>query len=140
MAKTFKLSIVTPERQAVSLDADSVILPGLLGSFGVLAEHAPMLAALKPGLVKVEHGNVCDLYACSGGFAEVTGDKLIVLADSLESSGEIDADRAKKALQRAEERLTKRPAGTDAERAQKALDRARARLIVLETQLAAAKK
>jgi len=140
MSKTFKLSIVTPERQAVSLDADSVILPGLMGSFGVLAEHAPMLTALKPGVVKVEHGNVCDLYACAGGFAEVAGDKLVVLADGLEAAGDIDADRAKKALQRAEERLAKRAEGIDLDRAQKALERARARLVALESQLASAKK
>jgi F-type H+-transporting ATPase subunit epsilon len=140
MAKTFKLKIVTPERQAVALDADSIILPGAAGSFGVLPEHAPILAALKPGVLKVTHGNQCDLYACSGGYAEVTGEQVIVLADALETGSEIDAERAKKAQQRAEERLSKKPDGTDVPRALSALERARARLIVLEAHLAASKK
>jgi len=132
MAKTFQLKIVTPERQVVSLDVESVILPGLEGSFGVLANHAPMLSALKPGLIKVAHGNVCDVYACSGGYAEVTGDSVIVLADALENGGEIDPERAKKALQRAEDRLTKHEAGIDIDRAALARDRARTRIQLFE--------
>jgi F-type H+-transporting ATPase subunit epsilon len=140
MGKTFKLQVVTPERQVLAVDAESAVLPGAKGSFGVLAEHAPMLAALKPGVVKVTHGGKTDLYSCGGGYAEVTGDKLIVLADSLEAPSDIDSERAKKALKRAEERLSGRPPGTDVDRAMAALDRARARLAVLEAQLAGSQK
>jgi len=132
MAKTFQLKIVTPERQAVAIDAESVILPGLKGSFGVLADHAPMLSALKPGVIKVAHGNVCDVYACSGGYAEVTGDQVIVLADALENGGEIDKERAQKALARAEDRLAKHEAGIDMDRAALARDRARTRMQVFD--------
>lgn len=136
MGKTFKLQVVTPERQVLAVDAESVVLPGVRGSFGVLAEHTPMLAALKPGVLKVTHGGKTDLYSCGGGYAEVTGEKAIVLADSLEAPADIDGERAKKALKRAEERLSTRPPGTDLDRAQAAMDRARARLVVLEARLA----
>jgi F-type H+-transporting ATPase subunit epsilon len=140
MAKTLKLKIVTPERQVLTTDVDQVILPGVAGSFGVLPEHAPMLVALKPGVVKVLHGSQNEIYSCSGGYAEVTGEEVVLLADALETGAEIDSDRAKKAQQRAEERLSKRTEDIDTARAQAALLRALVRLKVYEQHQLTGKK
>jgi F-type H+-transporting ATPase subunit epsilon len=140
MAKTLKLKIVTPERQVLTKDVDQVILPGVAGSFGVLPEHAPMLVALKPGMVRVLHGNQSEVYSCSGGYAEVTGEEVVLLADALETGAEINPDRAKKAQQRAEERLAKRIEGIDTARAQAAVLRAMVRLKVYEQNQLAGKK
>jgi F-type H+-transporting ATPase subunit epsilon len=140
MAKTLKLKIVTPERQVLTKDVDQVILPGVAGSFGVLPEHAPMLVALKPGMVKVLHGSQSEVYSCSGGYAEVTGEEVVLLADALETVVEINPERAKKAQQRAEERLAKRTEDTDTARAQAALLRALVRLKVYEQNQLAGKK
>jgi F-type H+-transporting ATPase subunit epsilon len=140
MAKTLKLKIVTPERQVLTKDVDQVILPGVAGSFGVLPEHAPMVVALKPGMVKVLHGSQSEVYSCSGGYAEVTGEEVVLLADALETGVEINPERAKKAQQRAEERLAKRTEDTDTARAQAALLRALVRLKVYEQNQLAGKK
>jgi F-type H+-transporting ATPase subunit epsilon len=132
MAKTLKLKIVTPERQALSEDVEQVILPGVAGSFGVLAGHAPTLAALKPGMLKVLRANATETYACSGGYAEVTGKEVVVLADALELASEINVERAKKAQTRAQERLAKKAEDLDMARAQASLERAKVRLALGE--------
>jgi F-type H+-transporting ATPase subunit epsilon len=137
MAKTFKLKIVTLERQALVLDADQVVLPGVAGSFGVLAGHAPTLAALKPGILKVTHGPNVSTYSCTGGYAEVTGKDVVVLADAVELASDINVERAKKAMARAQERLAKREAGLDTLRAQASLERAKVRLALCEKAAAA---
>lgn len=134
MAKTFKLKIVTPERQALVSDVEQVVLPGVAGSFGVLAGHASTLAALKPGVLKVmQPGNKSEVYACTGGYAEVTGKEVVVLADAIELAADINIERAKKAHQRALDRLAKRADDLDLARAQAALERAKVRLALGET-------
>jgi len=139
MAKTLKLKIVTPERQVLAKDVEQVILPGSAGSFGVLPEHAPTLAALKPGVLQVLHGKESEIYSCSGGYAEVTGEEVVILADALELGAEINEERAKKAQQRAEDRLSKKPQGLDVARAHASLERAKARLAVLNQYVGAKK-
>lgn len=139
MAKTFKLKIVTPERQALAEDVEQVILPGVAGSFGVLAGHAPTLAALKPGVLKVLRSGSSDVYMCAGGYAEVSGKDVTVLADAVEKANEIDVERAKQALTRAQERIDQKPEKLDLERAKEALDRAKVRIAVAEAALKAAK-
>lgn len=84
MAKTLKLQVVTPERQCLNEDVNAVILPGLVGEFGVLPGHANLLSALKAGVMKVEKERETRRYRLGGGYAEVEGNRVIVLAETLE--------------------------------------------------------
>ena len=84
-----------------------VLLPGLAGYFGVLANHAPLISALAPGKFVVrDAGGEETVYSLSGGFFEVSGNSAVVLADAIERPDEIDVERAKKAEERARGRLT----------------------------------
>jgi len=83
MAKTLKLQVVTPDKQHLSEDVRFVALPGLVGEFGVLPGHAPLLAALKEGIMRVEREKETRSYRLGGGYAEVGEDGVIVLAESL---------------------------------------------------------
>lgn len=127
--KVFHLEIITPDRVVFSDDASSVSAPGVEGNFQILFDHAPFLSALDTGEIKVKDKNGNDLhYAASGGFVEVNANHVVVLADSVERSEEIDVDRAKAAKARAEERLHVMQHDTDQERARAALARAVNRL------------
>ena len=123
----FKLDIVTPQRTAFSGVVESLRAPGSAGGFGVLAGHAPMLAALAVGPVIFVQGGQRQEMAISGGFAEVLRDGVTVLAETAERPEEIDVPRAQAARDRARERLH-RQAEFDAERARAALIRAINRL------------
>jgi F-type H+-transporting ATPase subunit epsilon len=85
MAKTIKLQVVTPERQCLNEEVSSVILPGIMGEFGVLPGHANLLAALKVGVMKVEKDRTTRSYRLGGGYAEVGQEGVIVLAETLEA-------------------------------------------------------
>jgi F-type H+-transporting ATPase subunit epsilon len=104
--RTFRLDVVTPDRIALSEDVFSLVAPGAEGSFGVLAGHAPMVAELTIGPLRYRAANgVEDVMAVSGGFLEVGGNHVTVLADSAERSSEIDVERARRARDRAREQL-----------------------------------
>jgi F-type H+-transporting ATPase subunit epsilon len=126
----FALSIVTPQGQAYAGEVDGIVLPGVEGDFGVLPEHERFLTPLRVGAVEIMTGSSAVLAAVSGGFADVQGDQVTVLADSCELSDEIDVARADEARAVAEKALA---GAEDAERAaeyREALDRARNRLEV----------
>ncbi|RYG63959.1 ATP synthase F1 subunit epsilon [bacterium] len=127
---TFNLSVVTPEREIFNAPVDAVQAPGMLGSFGVLANHAPMVAALEAGLVRITdaEGRELRLFV-GGGFFQVSNNTAQLLADSAEFATEINADRAKQAEERALNRLSGKFEGEvmQRERAEAALKRARAR-------------
>jgi F-type H+-transporting ATPase subunit epsilon len=126
----FTLSIVTPEREIFNAPVDSVQAPGMAGSFGVLANHAPMVAALEAGLVRIRDAEGRDLRLfVGGGFFQVSNNAAQLLADSAEFASEINADRAKQAEERALNRLSGMFEGEvlQRERAEAALNRARAR-------------
>ena len=126
-----RLEFVTPERPIVHEDVDEVELPGERGDFGVLPGHAPLLSELKPGQLSYTVGNVTHYVMVSWGFAEVLPDRVTILVQASERPEEIDVERARRAKQRAEERLSKpAEAELDRERAQAALERAMARLEV----------
>jgi len=91
---SLRLSIVTPARAVVDADVDSVVAPGSEGEFGVLPGHAPLLAALKPGLVRWSTGSATWAIAIGGGFAEVTQERVSVLASAAEKPESIDAAEA----------------------------------------------
>ena len=129
---TFLLELVTPERVLLSNQVRSVRAPGIEGSFGVLANHAPLMTALAIGLVKVEHENGdLEHIATSGGFMEVNREKTIILADTAERASDIDVSRAEAAINRSREHLAS-GAAVDYEEARAALERATNRMKVVQ--------
>ncbi len=127
----FKLEILTPQKSAFSGEVESFTAPGTLGSFEILKNHAPFLTTISVGEVKIhEHNGNETLYSTSGGFVEVSHNRVTFLAETIEKRGEIDVERARSAKERAEERLSNKEPGTDIARAQAALARALNRLRV----------
>ena len=122
------LEIITAERQVYSDEVDMVIAPGFDGQLGILPMHAPLMTMLKPGELTVRKDGENMYVAVSGGFMEVLGNKVSVLADACERSDEIDELRAEQAVQRAQERLANRGSDIELERAVSALRRAQVRV------------
>jgi F-type H+-transporting ATPase subunit epsilon len=122
------LEIITAERQVYSDEVDMVIAPGFDGQLGILPMHAPLMTMLKPGELTVRKDGENMYVAVSGGFMEVLGNKVSVLADACERSDEIDEQRAEQAVQRAQERLANRGSDMELERAVSALRRAQVRV------------
>ncbi len=129
----FLLEIVTPDRKVFSGRILSVTCEGTEGRFQVLHLHAPLLSALGTGVTKVVHeaGNT-EIFAMSGGFAQVFHDRVLLLVESAESRTTIDVDRAQRARERAELRLRQRDEEIDVDRAHAALMRAMNRLKVAD--------
>jgi len=137
MAALFTLSVVTPEREIFAAPVESAQLPGMEGSFGVLANHAPLVAALVPGLVRISDADGRELRLfVGGGFFQVSNNQAQLLADSAEFASEINVERANGSLERAQNRLAGRMDGEilQRERAESALARARARVRVASGQ------
>jgi F-type H+-transporting ATPase subunit epsilon len=136
MAASIRLEVVTPERVVVSEDAQIVASPGSLGEFGVLIGHTPFLTTLKTGIIRYSDAAGIEKYIfVSGGFAEALPDKVTVLAESAESREDIDLERAKAAMERAQKRLAadRKREDIDFVRAQAALERALVRIKLAET-------
>jgi len=130
-----QLELVTPDKLMVRDSVLAVSLPGREGYFGVLPGHAPLLSELNPGELSYTRGTVNHYLFVNWGFAEVLPNLVIILVETSERPEEIDVERARKARERAEERLRRAGAGDaeiDAMRAQRALQRAMARLEVAE--------
>lgn len=133
-----RFELATPVRLLVSEEVDEVVAPGSEGYFGVLPGHAPFLTTLGAGEVMYRQGREERHVSVAGGFAEVTGDRVIILAECAEAAEEIDLARAQRARARAEQRLAgRRPPDApgdqediDYTRAAAALARALARLQV----------
>jgi len=131
--KTFSVDFVTPQRIVYSQHVASFSAPGVMGSFQVLHNHAPLLAAIGVGEVKVRETSGKELYfATSGGFVEVRENRVVLLAETLEPAAKIEVERAKEAKVRAEKRLMEKKEKIDSERARAALMRAVNRLHVAE--------
>jgi F-type H+-transporting ATPase subunit epsilon len=143
MADTpFTFRLVTPQRLLLEAEVTSLQVPGSEGYLGVLAHHAPLITALRPGRLDVRDAKgAMQSYAVSGGFLEVSGNRATVLADTAERKDEIDVARAEACVKRAEERLRAESGSAhgggaavataiDRERAQRALERAKNRLHV----------
>jgi F-type H+-transporting ATPase subunit epsilon len=124
-----RLDIVTPDRLVAHDAVTAVTIPGKNGYLGILPGHAPLLTELAPGELEYTSSGAKHTLAVNWGFAEVLGDRVIVLAQSAERAEEINVERAEKAKGRAEERLKRfNDPEVDMERARKALTRAMARL------------
>jgi len=125
MAGSFHLSVVTPEREVLALDAQFVAFPAYDGEMGILAHRAPLLAKLGAGLLRVdEAGGGTRRLFIAGGFAQMVDNKLTLLTEEALEPEKITAERAKSSLAEAE----KLPNRSDAEHArlEQALARARA--------------
>ena len=123
-----RLEFVTPERAIAHEDVDEVELPGEEGFFGVLPGHAPLLASLRPGEMWYRKGAERIHAFLGGGFAEVTPDRVSILAPVAERAEDIDLARAEASKRRAEERLARPMSDIDFERARISLLRAISRL------------
>lgn len=137
MADNIHLEVVTPEKSVVSEEAQIVMAPGELGEFGVLSGHTPFMTALKVGAVRFEDAGGAERFVfVSGGFAEALPDRVTILADSAERRSDIDLERAKAAMERAENRLaTTGDEEIDYARARAALARAINRIRMIEAKL-----
>lgn len=129
------LEVVTPTGAVVSEDVDIVTAPGVGGEFGVLANHAPFLSTIKTGTLSYKQDKQTKYLMVSGGFSEVSNNRVTFLVESAEFGYDIDVDRALRAKERAEKRLTQ--AQQTAEkinrvRAEAALQRALARIKTAE--------
>jgi F-type H+-transporting ATPase subunit epsilon len=134
MAEVFQLEIVTPEKKVVATTAEEVQIPGWNGYLGILPGHAPLTTELAVGEISYRENSGSSSteqrLAVAWGFAEVLPEKVTILAETAERPSEIDAERARKAKERAEQRLTSGDPSVDVERALDALHRAETRLDV----------
>ena len=132
MADKIHVKILTAEKTLFEDDAGMVTAPGLEGEFGVLPGHISFIGALDVGVLQVKSSPKVEtpenLYAIHGGFLKVADDAVLVLATAAETQNDIDPDRAKRARERAEERLRSRDEKIDRVRAEAALKRALVRL------------
>ncbi len=128
--KLLKLEVVAPDHQALSVEAKSVVVRTPEGEIGFLPNHAALIAALKPEIVRYEDAAGKKGYIfIGGGFVEVDDNHVTILSPSAETADQIDFDRAARAKQRAEERLAHRREGNvDVVRAEAALYRSIERL------------
>ena len=125
---TFKLTIVTAEREVFSEDVDSLVAPGIEGQLGILPNHAPLMTQLQPGEMTVRSGNDENVLIVTGGFLEVLENKVTILADTAEMDVAIDLERAEEALKRAAERVENKQSDVDLSRALHAFRRAQVRI------------
>lgn len=126
------LNIVAPAKSVFKGEIKSITVPGTKGRFQVLKNHAPIVSTFEIGMIKVELNNSTNYYATGGGTIEVLNNNVTVLADSIELIQDIDIERAKRAKERAEQRIAERNDKIDLARAQSALERALNRLNLWE--------
>lgn len=132
------LELVSPAGTIFDGDVEQVVIPAITGEMGVLAKHAPLVAQLAIGRMRVQKPNGQWLaFAVAEGFAKIQSNKIVVLADAAEEASNIDVDRAERSLERATKRLEMHRLGTTPEgdevdpfREQLALKRAHNRLKV----------
>ncbi len=131
MAEKLTLEMVTPYKMVLSEEVDEVTAPGTVGEFGVLPGHTPMLTTLKIGELSYRKGGESFHVAVNWGYVEVEEDKVTVLVETAEPADQIDLERAKTALGRAEEALKQlSPEDKDFLMQQAALERAMVRIQV----------
>ena len=118
----FHFELVSPEKLLVSGEVEQVDVPGIEGDFGVLAEHAPMVTTLRPGILTVHGAGGEQKIVVLGGFAEVSADGLTVLADVAEAVEDIDRGMIATRIDELENRITKTEPGSEMDRLLTRLD------------------
>jgi len=127
-----KLEIVTPEKRVFDAEVDSVTVPTASGEAGIFPNHAPLVSALKPGILSYSQKGGSEKLAVSGGFVEVSGNKVSILADTAETSDEVDVESARTDRDIAEKALAAAASSSVDENAslQQKLDSANARIAI----------
>jgi F-type H+-transporting ATPase subunit epsilon len=105
MAQKLTLELVTPAKQVLSEAVEEITAPGSMGQFGVLPGHTPMLTTLEVGELSYRKGNETFYVAVNWGYVEIEDDRVTILVETAEIEDEIDLERARAALGRAEEAL-----------------------------------
>ena len=118
---TFHFDLVSPEKLAFSGDVDQVDVPGIEGDFGVLAGHAPVVAAIRPGILTVISGGKHEKIIVLGGLAEVSDKGLTVLADVATSLDDLDRAQFADTISEMEAKLSEKD-GSELDRAVERLD------------------
>jgi F-type H+-transporting ATPase subunit epsilon len=139
MAGNIMLEVVTPDKAVVSEEAQIVAAPGTYGEFGVLIGHTSFLTTLKIGMLRYkDQGGIERVVFVNGGFAEALPNKVTVLAESADRRRDIDLERARAALKRAEQRMAeaRMKEDIDSRRAEAALQRALVRVRIAESKRA----
>jgi len=120
---TFHFDLVSPEKLLFSGEVDQVDVPGTEGDFGVLAGHAPLVAAIRPGIMRVTVNNLTQNMVVLGGFAEVSADgKLTVLADLADAVEDFNRDVLAERIAAQEEKIKGMASGNALDRALERLD------------------
>jgi F-type H+-transporting ATPase subunit epsilon len=109
--RTFDLSVVTPDGAA--FEGEAVIVPGAAGEIGVLARHAPLVAMLKAGEIRVKAGNDWQSFAAGPGYFKVQQDRAIALVDDAVRAEEIDIEEARREAEEARAALERADSGDD---------------------------
>ena len=127
------LEIISPEKKVYTGKVKSVTIPGTKGNFQVLYNHAPLISTFEIGIIKlVLSDDSTQIFTTSGGSTEVLDNKVLILSDTVEPIESIDIERAMRAKERAEARLTKKEGIVDVDRARIALARALNRIKMSE--------
>jgi F-type H+-transporting ATPase subunit epsilon len=111
--RTFDLSVVTPEGPVFEGEAQMLIVPGAAGEIGVLARHAPLVAMLKAGEIRVRSGGSWQSFAAGPGYFKVQQDRAIVLVDDAVRAEDIDVEDARREVEEARELLERAEAGEE---------------------------
>ncbi len=106
MAEKLKVELVTPEGVLLDKEVEEVIAPGIMGEFGVLIGHTPMLTFIKPGVLSYLENNKFTRFAVGSGFCEVLKDKVTVLVEEAYGSDAVDAGQASSDLSQLERELS----------------------------------
>ena len=111
--RTFDLSLVTPEGAAYEGEAEMLIVPGVSGEIGVLARHAPLVAMLKAGEIRIKSGGDWQAFAAGPGYFKVQQDRALVLVDDAVRAEEIDVEEARREAEEARTLLERIDAGAE---------------------------
>ena len=128
---TMQLEIITAEQQVFNDEVELLVAPGIEGQLGILPHHAPLMTALQPGEILIRKDGNDTFLVVTGGFMEVMGNKVTILADACERSEEIDEQRAQEAVDRARERIDSQASDMQLELVVASLRRAQVRLNVV---------
>ena len=128
---TMQLEIITAEQQVFGDEVEMVVAPGIDGQLGILPHHAPLMTVLQPGEILIRKEGEDTYLVVTGGFMEVMGNRVTILADACEHSDEIDESRAQEAVERAKEQIEHQDSDVQLERVVASMRRAQVRLNVV---------
>ena len=115
-ARTFSLAVVTPEGSAFEGEAERLVVPGAAGEIGVLARHAPLVAMLRAGEIRIKSGDEWQSFAAGPGYFQVHRDRAIVLVDDAVRAEEIDVEQARREADEARALLERADADEEIDR------------------------